>query len=112
MDPSPSTRKELSARELAERLQRGDDVVLVDVREGSELTIARFPAALHVPLATLPLRLADVPRDRTVVVACHHGVRSALALKFLSGLGYSQLFNLVGGIDAWARDVDPSVARY
>lgn len=112
MDPSPATRWELSARELAERLQRGDDLVVIDVREARELAIAKFPAARHIPLATLPHRLADIPRERTVVLACHHGARSAHALQFLSGQGYSELLNLLGGIDAWSRDVDPSVARY
>ncbi len=103
---------DLSARELAQRLARGDDLLLVDVREASELAVARFPNALHVPLATVPLRLADLPTDRTIVLACHHGGRSMRALQFLRSRGYTALLNLEGGIDAWSRDVDPSVRRY
>ncbi len=113
MDPSqPSRAAQLTARELAQRLERGDDLVLLDVREASELAVARFPHAQHLPLATLPLRLAEVPRDRTVVVACHHGGRSARAQQFLRAQGYTDVWNLEGGIDAWATDVDPTVKRY
>jgi rhodanese-related sulfurtransferase len=108
----PEGRLELSARELAERLARGEDLLLVDVREASEIAIARFPNALHMPLATVPLRLADLPTDRTIVLACHHGGRSMQALRFLRAHGYTRLLNLDGGIDAWSCDVDPTVPRY
>lgn len=111
MDPM-STRGRITARELSQRLQQGDDLLLVDVREADELAIARFPHALHIPLATVPLRLAELPTDRTIVLACHHGGRSMQALQFLKARGYTALLNLEGGIDAWSRDVDRAVARY
>ncbi|MFM8558333.1 MAG: rhodanese-like domain-containing protein [bacterium] len=107
-----STRGRITARELSQRLQQGDDLLLVDVREADELAIARFPHALHIPLATVPLRLAELPTDRTIVLACHHGGRSMQALQFLKARGYTTLLNLEGGIDAWSRDVDRAVARY
>lgn len=103
---------DLSARELAERLARGEDLLLVDVREASELAVARFPDALHIPLATVPLRLAELPTDRTIVLACHHGGRSMRALQYLRSRGYTDLRNLAGGIDAWACEVDPAMRRY
>lgn len=113
MDTSPASRpSQLTVRELADRLQRGDDLVLIDVRESSELAIASFPRAIHVPLAMIPLRLAEIPRDRPVVLACHHGNRSGLAQQFLRAQGYTDVINLKGGIDAWSREVDPGVARY
>ncbi len=112
MESSPPPRVQISARDLADRRARGEAVTIVDVREPDELAIARFPGALHIPLALLPLRLAELPADRALVLACHHGARSMRALQFLQGRGYQNVQNLEGGIDAWSRDVDPQVARY
>jgi rhodanese-related sulfurtransferase len=112
MESSPAPPLQLSVRELAERLSRGDALTIVDVREAEELRIASFPGALHIPLATLPLRLADLPKDRTLVLACHHGNRSMMAVRFLRAQGRTDVLNLDGGIEAWARDVDPKVKRY
>jgi rhodanese-related sulfurtransferase len=60
----------------------------------------------------VPERLADMDRSRSVVCICHHGMRSAQVVAFLLRQGYDRVYNLVGGIDAWSRDVDPTVARY
>jgi len=103
---------EWSARELADHLGRGEDLLVVDVREPHELAIARFPDALHVPLRTVPARAPELPRERTLVLACHKGVRSMRALEILRELGFTRLKNLAGGIDAWSREVDSSVPRY
>ena len=105
----------VTARELAERLERGDDVLVVDVREPHELAISSLPHAsrvLHMPLRTLPGRVAELPRERTLVLMCHRGSRSAKALEILREQGFTRLLNLTGGIDAWSRDVDSSVPRY
>jgi adenylyltransferase/sulfurtransferase len=102
----------LSVRELADGLARGEDLVLVDVREAFELEIARFPRALHLPLGQLPQRSRELPADRTLVLACHRGTRSQRALEFLKERGFTRLRNLTGGIDAWSREVDSSVPRY
>lgn len=85
---------------------------LLDVREAWELDICGFDDALHVPLADLPARLGDLPDDRPLVVVCHHGVRSARATAALRRLGIDRAVNLDGGIDAWARAVDPAMAVY
>jgi len=103
---------EMTVRELADRLARGDDLLLVDVREPFELAIARFPQAMHVPLRSVPARAAELPRDRLLVLACQKGVRSMRALEILREMGFSRLKNLAGGIDAWSREVDSSVPRY
>jgi len=103
---------EISVKELAEWRSRGEDLLLVDVREPFELQLARFPDAKHVPLAMVPSRLAELPADRMLVLACHKGVRSMRALEFLQSKGYTRLRNLQGGIDAWSREVDPAVPRY
>jgi sulfur-carrier protein adenylyltransferase/sulfurtransferase len=103
---------DMSARELSERLARGEDLVLVDVREPHELAIARFPNALHVPLRTVPARATELPREPLLVLACHKGVRSMRALEILREMGFTRLRNLAGGIDAWSCEVDNSVPRY
>jgi len=103
---------EMSVGELSDRLGRGEDLVVVDVREGFELAIARFPFALHIPLAQVERRAHELPRDRLVVLACHRGPRSLKALHTLRGQGFTRLRNLTGGIDAWSREVDRTVPRY
>jgi rhodanese-related sulfurtransferase len=65
-----------------------------------------------VPLATLPSRVHELPREREVVLVCHHGARSQQALHFLRAQGFTRLMNLTGGIDQWSVLVDPSVPRY
>jgi adenylyltransferase/sulfurtransferase len=104
---------QMSVRDLADRLARGEDLILVDVREPHELALARFPGApLHVPLRAVPVRAAELPRDRMLVLACQKGIRSQRALEILRELGFTRLKNLAGGIDAWSREVDSSVPRY
>jgi adenylyltransferase/sulfurtransferase len=104
---------DITAREVAALLQANDpSVVVVDVREEHELRIASIPGAVHLPLALVPVRMHELPRDRTVILSCHHGGRSMRALQFLKQQGFTKLRNLAGGIDAWSREVDPSVPRY
>lgn len=92
---------------------RGDDLVLLDVREPEELALASLPGVLHVPMGQVPGRAAELPRDRTIVVMCHHGVRSAHVAAYLRQMhGFERVENLDGGIDAWSCDVDPRVPRY
>jgi adenylyltransferase/sulfurtransferase len=103
---------EIGARELAERLERGDELDLIDVREPHEFEIARIPGARLIPLNSLPARAAELDSSREVVLHCHHGQRSMRALEFLRQAGFRKLKNLRGGIDQWARQVDPSTPRY
>jgi len=84
-------------------------VMLLDVREPAEWSIGHLPDALHIPLGQLPQRLAEVPRDTDVVVYCRTGGRSARAVDLLRREGYARVKNLVGGIERWARDIDPRV---
>jgi rhodanese-related sulfurtransferase len=65
-----------------------------------------------IPLRSLPERFAEIPRDRDVVLHCHHGVRSLTALQFLRAQGYERVTSLAGGIEAWSLEIDPSVPRY
>lgn len=103
---------ELDPRQLSARLARGDALVVVDVREADELAVARLAGALHVPLRELPTRLGELDPASEIVCLCHHGGRSARAAAFLASQGFGRVLNLLGGIDRWAVEVDPSLARY
>ena len=106
---------ELSPSEFVARwpsYERGKDVVLLDVREPAELAIASLGAAVHIPMREIPARLAELPRDKPLVVMCHSGRRSQMVADYLIGNGFTEVFNLRGGIDAWSTEVDSRVPRY
>jgi len=106
--------EEVSAAEVHAARERGEELLLLDVREPAEWETARIEGAQLLPLGELEGRLAELEqwRDRRVVVHCHHGPRSAHACKVLSSQGFSQVANLAGGIEAWSLTVDPGVPRY
>jgi len=85
---------------------------LLDVREPWELRICGIEGSQSVPLATVPLRIEEFDRAQPIVCICHHGHRSAHAALFLSRNGFADVYNLTGGVDAWARLVDPHMATY
>jgi rhodanese-related sulfurtransferase len=87
-------------------------VVLLDVREHVELELAAVSGAVHIPMREIPARLAEFDRDTPLVVMCHSGGRSRGVAEYLLGNGFSQVFNLRGGIDAWSTEIDPQVPRY
>ena len=107
---------EVSPEELQELMKRTGPRAfrLVDVREEDEFRICKLDWAELIPLAILaqeaPKRLID--KDKPVVVYCHHGLRSSYAADYLRNIGYEHVFNLIGGIDAWAERVDPAMKRY
>jgi adenylyltransferase/sulfurtransferase len=105
-------RGEISATELAATIRAGGGPLLVDVREPFEWEIVRLPGAVHVPLADLPARLAELDSHRDVVTYCHRGVRSLRAAEILRAAGFARVRSLRGGIDAWARDVERGMATY
>jgi rhodanese-related sulfurtransferase len=106
--------KEVSAAEVKERTEKGQSFLLLDVRQPSEWETARIEGARLVPLGELEARIAELAdwKDRPVVVHCHHGGRSAKACQILAQAGFTDVANLVGGIDAWSLSVDPQVPRY
>ncbi|MFM7456561.1 MAG: rhodanese-like domain-containing protein [Vulcanococcus sp.] len=111
--PSP-----LSARELKARLEAGEPLQLVDVREPMELELARLAEpVVHLPLGSSQGWIEQLPTlldpERPVVVLCHAGVRSwQFGCWLMEAQGYEQVWNLQGGIDAWSVEVDPGVPRY
>jgi rhodanese-related sulfurtransferase len=86
--------------------------LLVDVREDWERELASIPGSLHVPMGEVPARVDELPRDREVILYCHHGGRSLQVARWLEWQGYDRLANLEGGIDGWSQDVDPETPRY
>lgn len=104
--------RELTPRELAERLRRGESVDLIDVREPHEWRIARIEGARLVPLNRIEASVSNLSRERDIVLYCHHGFRSRAAAEFLVAQGFQGVWNLSGGIDRWSAEVDPAVATY
>ena len=113
--PTPaatSTGSEIAAEQLKKRVDAGEDLFVLDVRNPNEFQICRIPGSVFLPLPELPTRFAEVPKDREVIVHCKSGMRSAKAIEFLKSQGYTKLVNLTGGIAAWAEKVDPGMPRY
>jgi sulfur-carrier protein adenylyltransferase/sulfurtransferase len=105
--------EEITATELKQRLDRGDDIQLIDVREPGEYDVARIPDAKLIPLGEVTSRKDEIEEGRETVVHCKGGVRSARAIEALTRAGFKgKLINLKGGITAWSNDVDPSVPKY
>ena len=102
---------EITARELKERLDRGDDIFIVDVREPHEYQICNLHGHL-IPLGELPRRVHELDSARELVVHCKSGKRSAKAVDFLRQAGFRKVYNLHGGILSWSTEVDPTVPRY
>jgi len=103
---------EISVKEAQEQLsQNKPRPTLLDVREDMEIAVCRINGATHIPLHKLENALEALPKESPLLVYCHHGRRSLLAANYLNSKGFSAI-SIIGGIDAWAQHVDPSVARY
>ena len=103
--------KQISAVD-ASKLQEDESVVFLDVREDSELAICKIETALHIPLGEIPNRYHTLPKDKTIMTFCHHGMRSQRAQEFLLAKGLDTVINIAGGIHAWATEVDPQMQTY
>ncbi len=103
---------EIEAAELKQRLERGERLSILDVREPEEIALASFPGAIHVPMGDVPSRLAELDPEAEWVIVCHHGMRSAQVAMYLARMGFERIANLSGGIDEWSLTADPSTPRY
>ena len=113
MNGSTQPMREITATELKQRLDNGDDIQVVDVREPNEVAVAKIPNTIHIPLGQVINRMSEIDPTRETVVHCKMGGRSARAIEALQRSGFSgELINLAGGITAWSNDVDPSVPKY
>jgi molybdopterin/thiamine biosynthesis adenylyltransferase/rhodanese-related sulfurtransferase len=102
---------QLTVKELKARRDAGEDIFLLDVREPYEVQIAQIGGTV-IPQNDVPNRLAEIPRDREIVVHCRSGARSQRIAEFLKQSGYAQVVNLAGGILAWSDEIDPKVQKY
>jgi rhodanese-related sulfurtransferase len=105
--------QEITSTELKQRLDNGEDIQIIDVREQNEYDFARIPNSKLIPLAQVINRMNEIDPDRETVVHCKGGVRSARAIEALRRAGFEgRLLNLKGGILGWSNEVDPSVPKY
>ena len=104
--------REISVEELRARRDRGENPVVIDVREDWELQLASIPGVVHVPMNQIPARLGEFQRDVEVIVMCHAGGRSMRVAQFLANQGFTDVANLAGGISAWSHAVDATVPQY
>jgi rhodanese-related sulfurtransferase len=103
---------DMTPEELARWQKEGKQCTLLDVRQAVEVDIATIPGSLHIPMSEVQFRVREIPRDRPVVVVCHHGERSARIARFLVTDGFHDVYNLEGGIDRYALAIDQSIGRY
>ena len=104
---------QMTVTELKQRLEApARDFMLLDVREPWERQICSFPDAKGIPMGQLPARMDEIDPDQDIIIVCHHGIRSQQVAYYLQNAGFEKLFNVRGGIDAWAREIDTSMAKY
>ena len=104
---------EISPQDLKTRLAGSDRPLLLDVRQDWETRLCRLENAVHIPIEEIELRTEELNPGDEIVVYCHQGVRSAAVAQYLREQhGFKNVKNLAGGLDAWARTVDPTMRRY
>ncbi len=102
----------IDVEELRDMLKSPTPPLVLDVREQWENDLCQIPGNKLIPMGSLPQRMAELPKDQTIVIHCHHGGRSAKATAFLRAQGYDKAFNLKGGIHDWSLRIDQSVKTY
>lgn len=113
-DSSSQPPLEITCSEVKSKLDSGDDFLLLDCRETDEYELVRLEGAQLIPMSELMTRVGELEphKENEVVVHCHHGGRSAQVAMWLRGQGFQNVRSMAGGIDAWATDIDPKLARY
>jgi len=104
--------QDISPQELKEKVQTAKNFILLDVREAEEREISRLPNDVHIPLGELGARLGELDPGAEIVVYCRTGNRSGRAAAWMAHMGYRNVWNLAGGINQWAREIDPSLPTY
>ncbi len=105
--------QEITATELKNRMDKGDDIQLIDVRQPDENAFARIEGAKLIPLGEIVQRMSELDENRETVIHCKAGGRSAKAIEMLARAGFKgDMKNLKGGITAWSDEVDPKIPKY
>lgn len=104
--------KQITATELQKKIQEAEDMLLLDVREPFEYQYASIAGSVLIPMNQIQQRLKELNPELPTVVICHHGMRSQQVAEFLAHSEFTQLYNLIGGIDSWSLERDVSVPRY
>ena len=103
---------EIMPREVKQRLDRGERLLLVDVREPHEYAVCQIEGAVLIPMGTIPANLQKLDVDEDVICFCHHGMRSMDVANWLRAQGVKSAKSMAGGIDRWSVEIDPKVPRY
>jgi adenylyltransferase/sulfurtransferase len=111
-EPVGGSATEISVLELKTRLDGGEDIFILDVREPHEYEINRLPGSVLIPLGDLPERFTELDANREIIAQCKSGMRSARAAAFLREHGFKNVKNLKGGVLAWVDQIDPSQPKY
>ena len=106
--------KQIRVQELASWLADAKQAqpILLDVREPWECELCQIDGSQHIPMHLVPMRCEELSPDQDIVVICHHGGRSMQVAMFLERKGFASVFNLIGGVDAWACEIEPGMRRY
>ena len=103
---------EITPREVKDRLDRGEKLLLIDVREPHEHALCHIGGATLIPMGTIPANLQKLDSDDEVICFCHHGMRSLDVANWLRTKGVASAKSMAGGIDRWSTEIDPNVPRY
>jgi rhodanese-related sulfurtransferase len=104
--------KDITPKQLKSRLDAGEAIDIIDVREDWEVAQGMLANAIHIPMDNIPDAVDQISREKPVVVMCHTGRRSEQVALWMDTEGFDNVLNLVGGIDQWSREIDPSLPRY
>lgn len=104
--------EQLSVIRLKTKLENEEPILLLDVREPDEFHYAHIPNSVLIPMGEVERRLTELDKEQTIVVICHHGFRSQQVALYLNYVGFTEVMNLQGGVDAWAIHCDKTMPRY
>ena len=111
-DMNPPSLPEIDVHQLKDRLAQGTPFVLLDIREPAEIEVACLPGSVKIPLGELPTRISELDPSAETIIHCKSGGRSAKALQLLLDSGFTKACHVQGGINAWSKEIDPSVPLY
>lgn len=102
----------INPKQLKQRLDNGDPLALMDIREDWEFETCHIEGSQHIPMSRIMDQLDGLDRETEYVFICHHGMRSQQAIEYLESQGFARIYNLDGGIDQWAKTIDPDMEQY